>query len=457
MGVSTNYSIIQPLDDADPDAILQAYMAHEEVACKHPSKTQFNAAYRIFVCQEFIAAGPSVPLQKELTITGPSVPPRSFNQEDAAQDPSQRPVTLEDVHQRLKDIRLQMSESKKSSGKKYKYRERYAIKTRTRIMKHEPPDILKQYTWKPWTSRPESPRETITSTSGHKPKVKAPKPPLPVERMIKKDLVLALQWEHPTRTLDIGTINANVSRALKVFPAPHQESYLPRIKTCLADITRLAARTKRTCQRAIGQYLERLSLQDIDEVDKIILGKLCPPFSAQDTVEESEGLQENQDLDESNDNSNYPLLFFMSLLNAIYSSKSPLSTGKTGPVVRMFMDRAKDFLPQQAQTAKYPGSSFLRSTAVQLTVEFRKHFKNGSFDLCKKIECLKKKGLLPPDAVDSIDPKKSPVENFITLNRTTGNRRCLVPMSSFGNKFITISELDLTKVFWQDEALKLQL
>lgn len=100
----------------DPGAILQAYMAHEEVACKHPSKTHFNAAYRIFVRQEFTAAGPSVPLQKELTVAGPSVPPQAFNQEDATQDPSQRPVTLEDVHQRLKNIRLQMSESKKRQG-----------------------------------------------------------------------------------------------------------------------------------------------------------------------------------------------------------------------------------------------------------------------------------------------------------------------------------------------------
>ncbi|KAF9317713.1 hypothetical protein BG006_003313, partial [Podila minutissima] len=57
-----------------------------------------------------------------------------------------------------------------------------------------------------------------------------------------------------------------------------------------------------------------------------------------------------------------------------------------GPVVHMFMDRAKDFLLPQDQTGtvKYLGSSFLRSTAVQLTVEFRKHFKNGSIDLCKK-------------------------------------------------------------------------
>ncbi|KFH63191.1 hypothetical protein MVEG_11226 [Podila verticillata NRRL 6337] len=84
MGVSTNYSIIQPLNDTDPGAILQAYMAHEEVACKHPSKTHFNAAYTIFVLQEF-------------TVAGPSVPPQTFNQEDATQDPSQRPVALEDI------------------------------------------------------------------------------------------------------------------------------------------------------------------------------------------------------------------------------------------------------------------------------------------------------------------------------------------------------------------------
>lgn len=239
-----------------------------------------------------------------------------------------------------------------SSGNKYTYRERYAIKTRSRITKHEPPDILKQYTWKPWTSRPESPRESATSTSRCKPKDKPAKPRLPVERMNKKELVSALQWEHPTRTLDIGTINANVSRALKQFPAPLGNYYLPRIKACLADITRLAARSKRTCQRAIGQYLERLSLYGIDEVDKIILDRLCPPFSAQDMAEESEDPQDNQDLDESNDSRNHPLLFFMSLLNAIYSSKAPCSTGKTGPVVRMFMDRAKDFLPPQDQTGR---------------------------------------------------------------------------------------------------------
>ncbi|KAG0020648.1 hypothetical protein BGZ81_009264, partial [Podila clonocystis] len=485
MGVSTNYSIIQPFGDADPDTILQAYLDHGEVASKHASKTHFDAALKIFVRQQF-------------TVEDCIVSSQVSNQEDATQDPVQRTVTLENVLQRLKDLRLQLIESKKksfiggqaeerprifnryntidhppslkppphSSGRKYKYRERYAIKTRLRVTKHEPPDILKQYTWKPWTARPESPRESTTSTSRCKRKDKPAKPLLPVELMTKKDLVLALQWEHPTRTLEVGTINANVSRALKQFPAPLQDDYFLRIKTCLTDITRLAARSKRTCQRLIGQYLEQLSLHGVDEVDKIILDKLCPPFSVQDVAnyknedynsEQSEDSQENQELDASNDNSNHPLTFFMVLLNTIYSSKPPPSTGKTGPVVRMFMDKAKDFLPQQTQAVKYPGSSFLRSAAVQLTVEFRKHFKNGSIDLCKKIECLKKKGLLPHDAVDRIDSTKSSVENFITLNRTSGSRRCLVPMSSFEDKFVTVSELDLTKIFWQDEVLKRQL
>jgi len=37
------------------------------------------------------------------------------------------------------------------------------------------------------------------------------------------------------------------------------------------------------------------------------------------------------------------------------------------------------------------------------------------------------------------------------------SRRSLVPMSSFEDKFISISELDLTKIFWQDDALQYQL
>lgn len=221
--------------------------------------------------------------------------------------------------------------------------------------------MLKQYTLKPLSVMPESPQEPTTAPSRTTPKAKPPKPQPPVEDMTKKELVSGLQWEHPTRTLDVGTINANASRALsKEFLSPAPTMFLPLIKHSLREVARLAARSKRTCQRAIGQYLERLSLREVDEVDKIILSKLCPPFSDKDIATDKGDPEEDSteydnppddnEHDDTNDNKNDPLLFFMSLLTAIYSSKPPPSTGKTGPAVRMFLDRAKEFLPARTMT-----------------------------------------------------------------------------------------------------------
>ncbi|KAF9078882.1 hypothetical protein BGX23_005999, partial [Mortierella sp. AD031] len=73
------------------------------------------------------------------------------------------------------------------------------------------------------------------------------------------------------------------------------------------------------------------------------------------------------------------------------------------------------------------------------------------------IEVLKRKKVLPPKARDYITPQRSAIENFILLNRACGSSRSLVPMSSFDIKFITLSELDLTKIFWQDPLLRRML
>ncbi|KAF8938778.1 hypothetical protein BGZ47_008442, partial [Haplosporangium gracile] len=58
---------------------------------------------------------------------------------------------------------------------------------------------------------------------------------------------------------------------------------------------------------------------------------------------------------------------------------------------------------------------------------------------------------------DFIDPKKSAIENFVLLNRVCGSRRSLVPISSFDDKFVTLSELDLSKIFWRDPFLKCRI
>ena len=253
------------------------------------------------------------------------------------------------------------------SGRQYKYRQRYAIKTRSRMIEHEPPDVLKQFSWKPWTKPPESPQERPIPP---KPKAKFTKRLQRLDDMEKRGLVDELQWQHPTRVLNVGTINANVSRALIKEGLP--VDYLPRIKTCLSDIAQQAAKAKRTCQLAIGQYLEHLLLENVDTQDRLILGQLCHPFTDKDVIigeggdgmqdsikpEEMEDLESNDECDSSSDKKKEALQFFITLLSAIYKSETPplhymdlrIDPKKTSVsvlAVRAFFDKAKKFLPRE--------------------------------------------------------------------------------------------------------------
>ncbi|KAG0195495.1 hypothetical protein BGX33_003166, partial [Mortierella sp. NVP41] len=112
----------------------------------------------------------------------------------------------------------------------------------------------------------------------------------------------------------------------------------------------------------------------------------------QDTDDQHEQAKDDEH-DDSRDSRNEALQFLQPLLAAIYSSKVPAATTETGPasqtvlLVRQFLEHAKDFLPEMTEkgtAVPYPASSFLRSTALQLPIEMRKHYKNGSIELCKK-------------------------------------------------------------------------
>jgi hypothetical protein len=243
------------------------------------------------------------------------------------------------------------------SGRKYKYRQRFAIKTRSRMIEHEPPDILKQFVSKPWTAPPESPEEP---PSPPKPKPKPKKDPPSLHNMEKDELVEELQWQHPTRTLDVGTINSNATRALAKESLPPE--FLPRIKTCLSRSTQLAIKTKRTCQQAIGQYLEQLSLENLDSMDRLVLRQLCRPFTNKDVLEAEKGTAEDLteyeatenpdgiDICEDGGKRNPAQPFFLSLLSAIYNSAPPNKKERESisvQAVRAFLIKAKDFLPLQ--------------------------------------------------------------------------------------------------------------
>lgn len=309
------------------------------------------------------------------------------------------------------------------SGRQYKYRQRYAIKTRSQLKKHDPPETLQQYQLKPWKSPPESPLNPSINTLPLKATPKRQQL-RDVATMEKRELVNGMQWNHPKRTLDIGTINANAKRALNNgIDQTTASTCLSAIKTSLREVTRISSRVQRTAQRAIGLYIERLLANNIDEnddnnnnttntintantantanvkrfddIDRNLLDILCPGFSNKDLVDSTkegtesepdkpEGLEEH---DDSLDKKNEALSFLMSLLTAIHSTKLPKNKGM-GLQVRNFIKRAQEFLPVFTECTSamyYVGSTFLRSAALQLSVGLKKHYKNGAIDLRNKV------------------------------------------------------------------------
>ncbi|KAF8932061.1 hypothetical protein BGZ58_007238 [Dissophora ornata] len=73
------------------------------------------------------------------------------------------------------------------------------------------------------------------------------------------------------------------------------------------------------------------------------------------------------------------------------------------------------------------------------------------------IEILKNKELLPAEATGTIDPSLSAIQNFLDLNKACRRPRCVVPMSSMKDRFITLTELNLVELFWRNPALKCEL
>jgi hypothetical protein len=94
------------------------------------------------------------------------------------------------------------------SGRRYKHRPRYAIKTRSRKLEHEPPEGFKKYKLKPWKQR-ETPPDDNTATSATSKKSQKPYNPRPVTNLIKKqDHISAMDFDHPIRVLNLGTAQA---------------------------------------------------------------------------------------------------------------------------------------------------------------------------------------------------------------------------------------------------------
>ncbi|KAG0250072.1 hypothetical protein BGZ95_007321, partial [Linnemannia exigua] len=222
--------------------------------------------------------------------------------------------------------------------------------------------------------------------------------------------------------------------------------YLSAIKRSLRDVTRISSRVKRTAQRAIGQYIERLSVNNIDENDDNNSNTANTTNTANatnitNTINITNAINTINTINSTTNTFTKTISDIdrrlLDILCPAFTNKDLVDSSKDGttqePDGPAGLEEHDDSLDKNNEALswnyeEYAGSSFLRSAALQLSVELKTHYKNGAVDLRNK--------------------------NFVLLNRACGSGRSLVPISSYGSKFINLSELDLIKVFWQDLSLR---
>ena len=290
------------------------------------------------------------------------------------------------------------------SGRRYKHRPRYAIKTRTRKLEHEPPEGFKRYKLKPWKQR-ESSEEDNTATSATSEKLQEHYNPRPVTHLTKKqDLISAMDFDHPIRTLNLGTIQANAKRSISrniTLSAEHQSILIQGIRSCFQQVVKQASKAARTLQCGIGMYLESLSARKVDEMDKLILRKLCPDFTVEEITafnkstnqQQSFGQGQDQERDrDSQSKYNEQEPFLKMLLNAIMNSTVPGATmtmRRTTSNVELaheFFNRINLYGVSGPPTKPaYPASTIAQPVANRLYVELKSHYKKGSLELCTQV------------------------------------------------------------------------
>ncbi|KAF9343629.1 hypothetical protein BGX26_005436, partial [Mortierella sp. AD094] len=491
LGAPTNFSIVKRLCGDDPATMVQAYLDNDQVILKNTNQETFSNSIKVFI------NGTQTPMQLLPVIQTEQGQP-TYNSIKAR---------FRDLCEQQKNIRQGLQSSNSGHGQsqdsapvqrhragqkfnRYRYidtpppkdtprnsplpkdqpspqhRPRYSEKRRTRRKVHEPPQGMKQYKWKTWTAPPPNPKSPDPATNPDPtPKKKRKtlkKPRKAIADMNKRDILYNLAAEHPMTTLNVGTLSANVEEVLGDDPALLQEALL-----CIREGVRLATTTKRQCQQVFGLYLEHLDNHGATPSDRVTLDYLCPRLKPKNPIPAADQDEQDQipnDKDEEEDaESNQRKSFLEAFLRFLYSGNYSTSRG-IGLAVDSFIQRLEDLRilkkgDRQALNNRmdYTPTDLVHSIASQLSVEFGKMYKNGTYDIAEKLQRLKNNGQLPTTNNIDIDPQRSAIENFLALNKLLMNKRRIAPMSSHKQLFVDFSELQLVRFFWKREPLKKKL
>lgn len=237
----------------------------------------------------------------------------------------------------------------------------------------------------------------------------------------KKGLMQSMNWNHPTSSLEIGTVCANV-RHMVMDGEMQQE-----VVNCLQEAPWLAAGVKREAQHLIGHFMEMLRdhMDKVEEEQRIILELMTPP----QTMTESYQLQcrkdcitevewemllsicnwikpadidegeEDTSSNEENSNSNVEdrkdkeFCILLSFLTYLYSGNYPKENSKAGGVANhLIIWLVKDGIHNPVQTCnelqetvKFSPRFLVCSVSGQLATKLKWMYGHRAHDLHNKV------------------------------------------------------------------------
>ncbi|KAF9104945.1 hypothetical protein BGX27_009866 [Mortierella sp. AM989] len=457
-------------------AMLNMYLSHNSVHTKNTTCEKFTASLNVFVdgVQNPVQADPSDSqephishrgLQERFTVLRDQNALNRYKRLELQKaKKSESPMQHKSYNQYRTVDRPAPQNTDTGSQVKTSHRSRYAIKRRSRQKEYDVPEAMKQYTLKPYKNVPENPmvQPSNVPKSGKKAIANQSKPPKPIGMMKRKELVSAMQWEHPMVTLDVGTVSTNVKGVLGSDPNLALE-----VRKCIQDAVRLAADAKRSCQILLGRFIEHISSSEfIKESDREFLDNLCErlPTETKDGSYELDDDDETSKQDHLEDISGNQHAFIFMVMRCLYARKFPDKNerSKVALNVENFIKRLQELnlLDNTINRGKivkempYPASSLLRSVSTQLMVELRKIYRNGTLELVEKLKRQSERDQLGSKCDITIHNGISAIENFVRLNSLTKNRRKLAPLTPIQQPFVSFTEGELLRILWKNDTLK---
>ncbi|GJJ78017.1 hypothetical protein EMPS_10376 [Entomortierella parvispora] len=484
LGPITNYSLIKGICSPDIESIVTAYLGHVVVSNKNKEGQTFRISIQVFVNKQQTP----VPIQPapvvshdDTTTSNPSFETlqSKFRSICSRYEEMKKIRPLDRICNR-EIVRLKSSHTKNryrtvespafirtpprvqpaneencaslilspQGGSSLEEQESHAPLPRTRIpnnrprysfkriehkkvKKRPPPPKMKQYTWKPHKEQDPKPDKAQP----------APKPKAPLRTLEsfvepakteKIGVIRSMRYQHPTSSLSIGTLAANVKLALE-----DEDSLQYEVVTVIEAAVMEATRVKRQAQVLIGTFIEYVDRNGVTEEDRKHLDQFSPrvdmsnikhdadnPVEVDDDGDEVQGIIDDDGAEEVEDDEGESESSSKEGPSPVKNKKGGRAVTKSGfalaflcclytgaPRTRAdvcsFVDRLKHLglyepppCPRANNTMPFTPVDLLESAAGQLERELKMMYKNGTCDVHKTLAAQLGKGLLAVSMAD---------------------------------------------------------